>query len=123
MKWTITFQEQYAEVITTGIADGPSTQEMAKAMAVQLASHKMTRVLMDHRSITDVAGKMAEVYERQEKFQSLGVAVPVKIAEIANPNHMHFFSFLKTVLRNRGYDVEIFIDRESALAWLLTEHT
>jgi hypothetical protein len=121
MKWTIEIHDHYAEVITTGIADVQSTQEMAKAMTIQLSKTKMDKVLMDHSQIEDVVGKTSEVYKRQEEFKGFGIPKPVKIAEIVNRTHMYFFSFLKTVLRNRGFNVEIFFDKEAALAWLLEE--
>jgi hypothetical protein len=121
MEWTITFHDQYAEVITTGIADGQSTQEMAKAMTIEIAKNKRNKVLMDHSKIEGVVGNISEVYKRQEEFRGFGIPDPIKIAEIVKRSHMHFFTFLRTVLRNRGFNVEIFFDKESALTWLLEE--
>jgi|WetSurMetagenome_2_1015567.scaffolds.fasta_scaffold931004_2 hypothetical protein len=118
MEWTIAFQDDYAEVTTTGIADGASTKEMAKGMTIKIMGRKINRVLMDHRAIERVVGKSTEVYERETIFQKIGVTRPIKIAELINPNHAEFFEFLKAVLKNRGYDVETFFDREAAMEWL-----
>jgi hypothetical protein len=121
MKWTITFHDNYAEIVTTGIADSQSTQDMAKAMTIELSKNKKDKVLMDHSNIEGVVGNTSEVYKRQEEFRGFGIPDPIKIAEIVNRSHMHFFTFLRTVLRNRGFNVEIFFDKESALSWLLEE--
>jgi hypothetical protein len=121
MEWTITFHDQYAEVITTGIADSQSTQEMAKAMTIELSKNERNKVLMDHSNIEGVIGNISEVYKRHEEFRGFGIPDPIKIAEIVKRSHMHFFSFLTTVLRNRGFNVEIFFTKDAALAWLLEE--
>jgi hypothetical protein len=121
MEWTIVIHENYTEVITTGIADDNGTQAMAKAMAIQLSKTKTNRVLMDHRQITSVVGSISGTYKRQGEFKGFGVPKQIKIAEIVNQTHMHFFSFLKTLLKNIGYNVEIFFDKETALTWLLED--
>ena len=120
MEWKITLHEEenYAEIITSGIADKDSSLEMAKALAPFMMSNKISRLIVDHRNLEKAIGVKSDVYQRHKEFRNIGVSRPVKIAEIIRPEHEDFFNFLELVLRNRGYRVSIFHDKESALEWL-----
>ena len=121
MKWTITLDEEnrFAEIATRGVADGPGSMKMVKAISIAMAQSKMTRLLIDHRNIRAVDGSSTEVYRRAENFQKIGVTLNIKVAEVVKPEHRAFFDFLETVCVNRGYQFAIFEDRPSALVWLL----
>ena len=121
MEWSITVheEERYAEIVTSGVADKDGSLEMARGMTPILERNKITKALMDHRQLEQAVGGMADVYDRHREFRNIGVVRPVKIAEVVRPEHTRFFEFLALVLRNRGYSVSIFHDRESALEWLL----
>lgn len=120
MEWTITLHndEHYAEIITSGTASKDNSFEMAKGIVPILMRNEINKVLVDHRKIEKVSGELSEVYNRPKEFVNIGVARSVKIAEIIRPEHMAFFKFFELVLRNRGYNVSLFHDKESALEWL-----
>lgn len=121
MEWTITLHndEHYAEIITSGTAGRNGSLEMGKKIVPILMHNKINKVLVDHRKIEKVTGELSEVYNRPKEFVNIGVVRSVKIAEIIRPEHMEFFKFFELVLRNRGYYVSLFHDKESALEWLL----
>ena len=114
MEWTITPHEedQYAEIITRGVADRNGSLDMAKAIAIAMSEHKIKKAFIDHRNIDSVSGRTGEVYQRPKQLQEMGVVSGLKIAEVVKPEHKEFFSFLETVCINRGFDFAIFIDQE-----------
>jgi hypothetical protein len=120
MEWTIHLDDEkkFAEIITSGIADTDGSLEMAKAISIALQKSKKQKVLIDHRNISSVQGKMHEVYHRPEQFKEIGVIHEVLIAVVVRPAHNDFFAFLETVCVNRGFLFSIFYDRGSALKWL-----
>jgi hypothetical protein len=121
MDWTIRIDEerQYAEIATGGIADKDGSLDMAKAIALALSSHRISKILVDHRNIHSVSGDVVDVYSRPKQFQEMGVIHGIKIAEAIKPEHKEFFKFFETVCVNRGYSFSIFYDKETALEWLL----
>ena len=121
MEWDITLHREnaYIEVVTKGMADHESSLEMAKAIAKTMRTNRYTKVLIDHRNIEKVSGKVVEIYERPKMFKIIGVILGIKIAEIIKPDHLEHFRFLETVCINRGYKFSIFYDKAAALNWLL----
>jgi hypothetical protein len=121
MEWTITINEenQYIEVVTSGIADSNGSLDMAKAIPLAISNYKIKKILINHSNVTSVSGKVADVYSRQNQFQDIGVARGIKIAEVVKPEHKDFFKFFELVCVNRGFSFSVFNEKESALDWLL----
>jgi len=121
MEWNITIKEenQYAEIVTSGVADRNGSLDMAKEIAKVLSKNKIKRILIDHRNINSVSGETVEVYERPKQFKEIGVVYGIKVAEVVKPEHKDFFNFLEIVCMNNGYEFSIFINQKSALEWLL----
>lgn len=123
MEWTITIKEeyQYAEIITSGIADGKGSLEMAQAIAIAMRKNKIKKALIDQRNIDSVSGGTVEIYQRPKQFQEMGVIYDLKVAEVVKPEHKEFFNFMETVCINSGFEFAIFNDQKSALEWLLKQ--
>lgn len=121
MEWTITLneEEQYAEIVTSGIADRDGSLDMVKAIPLALRKTKTKKILIDHRNISSISGRTIEIYHRPTEFKEIGVIRGIKVAEIVKPEHKEFFDFFETVCVNRGFTFSIFDDRKSALEWLL----
>ena len=58
MKWEIVVhdEDKYIEVITSGIADGDGSLNMAKAIAQTMRAHRINKALIDHRNVESVIG-------------------------------------------------------------------
>ena len=110
MEWEITIHKdhKYIEIITGGVLDKDGSMEMAKTIAETMRHHRITKALIDHRNVSDVSGKIIDVYERPKLFRLIGVILGIKIAEIVNPDHIKHFRFLETVCINRGYKFSVF---------------
>jgi hypothetical protein len=121
MEWEIKVHRElkYIEFVTKGVADSEGSLEMAKTIAETMRKKRLTKVIIDHRNIESVSGKIIDIYERPKLFRLIGVILGIKIAEIINPDHLTHFRFLETVCVNRGYVFSIFYDRVTPLEWLL----
>jgi hypothetical protein len=121
MEWNITIQskEGYAEIVTSGIADGDSTIDMAKAIAQTMRSNRVTRALIDHRNVESVLSGTSGIYNRPKIFRFIGLTLGIKIAELIRPEHEDHFKFFETVCINQGYKLAVFQDKDKALEWLL----
>lgn len=122
MEWTITLNEenQYAEVVTAGVANKNGTIEMAKEISKVLSEAKIKKLLIDHSHIRAVTGEILDIYQRPKEFKEIGMIPGIKVAEVVKADHKAFFRFLETVCINRGFFFLTFDDRKSALKWLLT---
>ena len=122
MDWTIIIhaENQYAEIVTSGVADNRGSLEMAKAIPIALSNYRIKKVLIDHRNISTVAGNVADVHSRPKKFPQIGVILGIKVAEVVKPEHEMFFKFLEMVCVKRGFKFSVFNDKETALDWLLS---
>ena len=121
MEWEIRIhnEEKYMEVITKGVADKDGSLNMAKTITETMQQHRITRVLIDHRNIESVSGKIIEIYDRPKLLRVVGIIMGVKIAEIIKLDHIKHFSFFETVCINQGFKISIFRESMPALEWLL----
>jgi len=121
MEWTINIneEEQYAEVVTNGIADKTGSLAMVKAISTALSTTTIKKVLIDHTHISAVSGGVVDIFYRPNELKKIGVTPNIMIAEVIKPEHRKFFDFLETVCVNRGFIFSLFNDKEAAFKWLL----
>jgi hypothetical protein len=122
MEWIITVNEEskYVEIVTSGVADESGSLAMAKAIPQALGKYEIKNIIIDHRNISSVSGKVADVYSRPKQFQEMGVIHGIKVAVIVKAEHKDFFKFLELIFVNRGYLYAVFNEKKPALDWLLT---
>lgn len=121
MEWTTRMHHDagYLEVVTRGLADEEGSLKMAAALSTTMREARITRVLIDHRAVTAVAGTAIAVQERPRIFRLLGVLLRVRIAELIHPRHREHFRFFETVCANRGFKIGVFYEPADAVQWLL----
>ncbi len=121
MEWNIIIhhEEKYVEIVTSGVVDGDSTIDMAKAIAQTMRSNRVTKALIDHRNVVNVIGGTSGTYNRPKIFRLIGITLGIKIAEIIRPEHEGHFKFFESVCQNQGYRLSVFQEKDKALAWLL----
>jgi hypothetical protein len=118
MEWEITVHKSFVEIVTRGIADKAGSLEMAKAITSTMKRNRLTRALIDHRSLETVTGEVIDIYERPRIFRIIGVLWGIRIAEVIKPDHQEHFKFLETVCINQGYRFSMFHQKDQALQWL-----
>ncbi len=121
MEWNIVIhnEEKYVEIVTSGVVDGDSTIDMAKAIAQTMRSNRLIKALIDHRNVVNVIGGTSGTYSRPKIFRLIGLTLGIKIAEIIRPEHEGHFRFFESVCHNQGYRLSVFQEKDKALAWLL----
>jgi hypothetical protein len=122
MEWTITLNEekQYAEVVTSGVADRERSKEMVKEISMVLNNTTIKKIMIDHRNISAVSGGILDIYHRSKELKEIGAIRGIQVAEVVRKDHKAFFSFLETACVNRGYLFSTFNDKKSAFEWLLS---
>lgn len=122
MPWTVTFDAGPAVVrmTFTGIVP-PEELRMAVGRTLELAEeHGALRFLADCRtlegghSLFDLFAKAQEV-EHSGLSRSVREAVLLPASERARAD----VQFWETAARNRGFEVRVFPDLDSAMAWLI----
>jgi hypothetical protein len=121
MEWDIYIhkKEGYLEIITRGEANQDSSLLMAKTITNNMRRNLLIRVLIDHRNIGSVSGRVTEIYNRPKILKLIGAIMKIRVAEVIKPEHRKHFHFFETVCLNQGYSVSIFQEKEEALEWLL----
>ena len=88
-------------------------------MSVLSASqqHGVNRVLCDETDLEYRLGTF-DTYQAGE-FLSQHVPAVAKVAIVCNPRHLSDAQFFEDVVVNRGLTFRLFIDRETAMRWLV----
>ena len=123
MEWNISIHDEdgYVEIVTSGMVDGNRTVDMSKAIAQTMRSHRMTKILIDHRNVVGVIGNISATYNRPKIFRFIGITLGIKIAELIKPEHEEHFKFFEAVCQSHGYQLSVFQEKDKALTWLLTQ--
>lgn len=121
MPWSTTYLEdsQVVETIYSGRLTGEELREAAGATLTLAGKHQSTRLLADCRdlegghSVFDLY-ELAQLLDSQgwERNQREAILLPQRQEMVAD------VAFWKTTAGNRGYQIEIFTDRDKALQWL-----
>jgi len=122
MAITIAYSREIDSVVVT--YEGEATPEEiqttirdALAMAVE---RQCRRFLVDATELEHRGGTLLDTYELPQVFEHFpdirrykdAIILPRRQAEA------HDLEFFETISRNRGYNVRVFTDRQSAVDWL-----
>ena len=120
MPCTIVYLED-AQAVEATYSGRLSAQEFRAGVESALAlaaAHRCRRFLTDCTAL-ESGPSVADLYEAVEHLEGV-VARPIREAILlpAASQAADGVSFWETATRNRGFAVQAFVDRESALAWL-----
>jgi hypothetical protein len=120
MEWKMLFDadENIFSVKTYGTFDLASKRELIREFKAATEKFKCRSCLIDNTEISSIQIGFMEIYSLPELFKELDVPHRLRIAEIFSERHVQEFFFLETISLNRGYQVSIFSNAESALRWL-----
>ena len=101
---------------TSGTYELEKEVETLKKMATKLKEHNCNRCIFDHRE-TNVIARTVESYERPAIYEDLWgdrtISAAIVFRELNDDSQ-----FLENVCRNRGWNVRIFDDYDTAIDWL-----
>jgi hypothetical protein len=106
------------ELTIQGIFNMKRLEAIAPEVARLSEKSACLRILNDMSNATiDVS--LADIYSSPQQMDNSGICRSTRRALVVPPGFEQA-TFLETVTRNRGHNLKIFHDRDSATAWLLT---
>jgi len=118
---TVTFKNDYVEVITTGGHNLDIAREIwSKAIETCIANdcYKVLGIANTTKPIT-----VLEAYDHDVLFRELGVDLKYRIAWVEmNPTVRENYKLAETVLKNNGLPGILFDDVDEAKKWLLEQN-
>lgn len=100
---------------------GAMTRELGRRCgkdAVRMgAEHGLRRFLFDLRDAPNIENILSNYQFAYKDMADFGFDRQARSALLTNPSDRSH-DFIETAFRNAGYDVRIFSDEESAVAWL-----
>lgn len=121
MRYKVEFKEH--EGYVAGKFVGEVTEDDLRAarqeMNVHLSGNGCRRLLVDASEITRMQSAPAD-FDFTAEHQS---ALPkgTRHAVVISPEHAERMQFVEDVAQNRYIDLQVFVDRDAALAWLLDD--
>lgn len=97
--------------------------EIAQCKAMSDA-HDVKRFLVDDLKL-EPSLKLLEIYDFTDLYEKMGVSHDNRIAVVARPDpaKKHKFDFFETICQNRGFQVKLFADTDTALAWVMDDQS
>jgi hypothetical protein len=121
MPWTLEFTDE-GKTVKVAYRGAFSPDELRAATHEILAAmleRKTTRALLDcYEAHMDVP--VINVYQLPDLYESRGITRHTRAAVILPKDkyRLDIYEFYEDVCRNRGYNVKLFEDRETAWDWL-----
>jgi len=119
MKWTISHiaESNIIHIETVGEMTAPVLNQMVREVIEASELHNSKLILVDHRKAL-VALSVLDTYCRPQELDALGFPRNSRVAQVFPGSNLEQFRFFETVSLNRGYQIRIFKDIESAKEWL-----
>mgnify|MGYP000873593975 CR=1 FL=1 len=121
MPWTVTFDAGPAIVHTTftGLVPPEDLEAAVQATLALAVAHGALRFLADCRGL-EGGHSLFDLFEKAQRVERSGLSRCVREAVVmpANVRVRSDVQFWETVARNRGFEVRVFPDLDSAVAWL-----
>ena len=119
MKWEFHYHKEpdYFEVIVSGALSNDELNQMAVERWNELQKSTCRNVLFDFTQITNILG-IVDIYHRPEQSEKIGVLRTNNTAAVVPKIYLQEFKFMETVYQNRGFDLNVFDNREDAINYL-----
>jgi hypothetical protein len=119
---TIAYSEEIDSVVVTysGLATPEEIQETIRVALATAVENRCRRFLVDASELQNHGGTLLDTYELPQVFEHFPNIREYKDAIVLPTRHAEAqdLKFFETISRNRGYDVRVFPDRQTAIDWL-----
>lgn len=123
MAKTITYSEKIDAVLVTysGRVALEEIQETIRAALAMAVERRCRRFLVDAVDLQSSGGTLTDTYELPKVFEHFADIRTYKDAIILprRKPEAQDIKFFETTARNRGYNVRVFSDRQTAIDWLM----
>lgn len=124
MPWRVTYDAQagLVETLYQGVVTSAELSAAIEATIVAGGLHQCHRFLGDCRTL-EGGHTIFDLFAKVEELDDLGLAGQIREAVLlpASGVAARDVEFWQTACTNRGLDVQLFTDRDVALAWLLAD--
>ena len=120
-KYTITDEKDYLVFKLEGIRSRKTNALVAKAIRETCTDDTCKRVLVDALALDNRLGVLDAHAGPTTDFPSDVASKSIKVACLDRREFEQGFRFFETVARNAGYLLRVFVDRDEALKWLLSD--
>lgn len=121
MRYEVDFREH--EGYVAGTFYGDVTEDDLRAargeMNVHLSSNGCRRLLVDATEVTRMQSAPAD-FDFTAEHQS-ALPTGTRHAVLISAEHAERMQFVEDVAQNRHIDLQVFVDRDAALSWLLAD--
>jgi len=120
MKWEFHYRAEpdYLEVIISGDISSEKLNRMAVERWQELQKYNCKKILFDFTRITNTLNTI-EIYNRPEQSEKIGVMRTNRAAAVVPETYLNDFKFMETVYQNRGFDLNVFTDKQQAIDFLM----
>jgi len=120
MDWEFHYRQEpnYLEVIISGPLSHDELNAMAIERWVLLRRFNCRKILFDFSRITNFLNTV-DIYSRPDQSEQVGVLRTNNSAAVAPQIYFKEFKFMETVYKNRGFDLNVFNNKEDAINYLI----
>ena len=120
-KYSITEKKKYLIFKLEGVRTRKTNAQVAEAIRDTCTEDTCQRVLVDALALENRLGILDAHAGPTTDFPNDVVSKRIKVAVLDRREFEQSFRFFETVARNAGYFLRVFVDRDEALNWLLTD--
>ena len=114
---SVSEDKTYVRIRAFGVITGESEKEFAEKAIKAAKQHGIKGFLVDVRGTQNIAAIFEQFLFAYKDMNHLALEKSSRIAILADPGDRSH-DLIKTVLRNAGYDCQLFSGEDSALKWL-----
>ena len=120
MEWEFHYhpEHDYLEIVISGPMSSHELNLLAVERQNKLRELNCHKVLFDFSQITSMLATTA-IYHRPQETAELGIHGGNRIAAVVADADWKDFKFMETVYKNQGYDLNVFLNRDEALSYLI----
>jgi len=120
MDWEFHYRQEpnYLEVIISGALSHDELNAMAIERWVLLRRLNCRKILFDFMQITNILNTV-DICSRPDQSEHVGVLRTNHSAAVVPKIYLKEFKFMENVYKNRGFDLNVFDDKEDAINYLI----
>lgn len=120
MEWEFHYhpKRNYLEIVISGPLSSHELNQLAVERQNKLRELDCRKVLFDFSQITGMLATAA-IYHRPQETAQLGILSGNRTAAVVPEVYWKDFQFMETVYKNQGYDFNVFLNKDEALAYLI----
>lgn len=120
MEWEFHYhpEHDYLEIVISGPLSSHELNQLAVERQNKLGELNCHKVLFDFSQITSMLATAA-IFHRPQETAQLGIQGGNRNAAVVSDFYWKDFKFMETVYKKQGYDLNVFLNKDEALSYLI----